>query len=118
MTVVQYILKVAVSALMIVAVSEVAKRSTLWGALIASLPLTSVFAFIWLYLDTGDTAKIGSLSIGIVWLVLPSLLLFIALPFLLRHGVGFWLSLLMSCALTAIAYSGTSWLLARFAPTP
>ena len=67
-------------------VSELAKRSSFWGAALASLPLTSLLAFVWLYLDTGDIQKVSSLSQGIFWLVLPSLLLFVVLPLLLRSG--------------------------------
>jgi hypothetical protein len=102
----QYLLKIFISALVLVAVSELAKRSSFWGAALASLPLISVLAFIWLYLDSGDLQKVSDLSSGIFWLVLPSLVLFIALPLLLRAGVGFWISLGASCLATAIAYLG------------
>ena len=110
----QYALKIALSALILVAIAEVAKRSTFWAAALASLPLTSLLAFIWLYLDTGDTQKIAALSSGIFWLVLPSLLLFVLLPILLRNGLGFWASLAMSGAATALAYLGMIKLLALF----
>jgi hypothetical protein len=79
-----YALKIGLSALILVAVAEVAKRSTFWAAALASLPLTSLLAFVWLYLDTGDTQKVATLAGGIFWLVLPSLLLFVLLPLLLR----------------------------------
>jgi hypothetical protein len=110
----QYALKIALSALIIVAVAEIAKRSTFWAAALASLPLTSVLAFVWLYLDTGDVQKIATLSGSIFWLVLPSLLLLVLLPMLLRNGWGFWLSLGVSSAATALAYLGTIRLLAAF----
>lgn len=102
----QYALKITLSAVVLVAVSELAKRSSFWAAALASLPFTSLLAFVWLYLDSGDVQKIGALSHGIFWLVLPSLVLFITLPFLLRSGYGFWASLSGSCIATAIAYFG------------
>ena len=102
----QYALKIGLSALILVAVAEVAKRSTFWAAAVASLPLTSLLAFVWLYLDTGDVQKIATLSGSIFWLVLPSLLLFVLLPLLLRSGLGFWFSLAASIAATALAYLG------------
>jgi hypothetical protein len=108
----QYALKIALSALILVAVAEVAKRSTFWAAALASLPLTSLLALVWLYLDTGDVQKIAALSGSIFWLVLPSLLLFVLLPVLLRGGLGFWLSLIVSGTATALAYLGTIRLLA------
>ena len=110
----QYALKIGLSALILVAVAEVAKRSTFWAAALASLPLTSLLAFVWLYLDTGDVQKVVALAGGIFWLVLPSLLLFVLLPMLLRSGWGFWLSLVVSSAATALAYVGMIKLLGMF----
>ena len=110
----QYALKIGLSALILVAIAEVAKRSTFWAAALASLPLTSLLAFVWLYLDTGDVQKVAALAGGIFWLVLPSLLLFVLLPILLRLGWGFWLSLAVSSAATALAYVGMVKLLAAF----
>ena len=102
----QYALKVLLTAAVVVSVAELSKRSTFWGAALASLPLTSVLAFVWLYLDTGSTQRIGELSQGILWLVIPSLTLFVSLPLLLKAGLGFWLSLLGACLATAMAYAG------------
>ncbi|MEO5722098.1 MAG: DUF3147 family protein, partial [Chthoniobacterales bacterium] len=64
------VIKTLVSALIVVGISEIARRSSVLGALLASLPLTSLLAFIWLYRDTGDVTKIAALSTGIFWLVL------------------------------------------------
>jgi len=108
----QYALKIGLSALILVAIAEVAKRNTFWAAALASLPLTSLLAFVLLYLDTGDVQKVASLCSGIFWLVLPSLLLFVLLPVLLRSGWGFWVSLAVSSAATALAYVGMIKLLA------
>ena len=102
------ILKTLVSALIIVAVSELARRSSFLAALLASLPLTSLLAFIWLYRDTHDTAKIASLSTGIFWLVLPSLVLFLALPALLRRGFHFPSALALATAALLAAYGATT----------
>jgi len=99
-----YTIKIMLSALIIVAVSEIAKRSSLLGALLASLPLTSLLAFVWLYLDTGDVQKVAALSSDIFWLVLPSLALFLVLPLLLKMGWGFWLSLAVAVLVTATCY--------------
>jgi hypothetical protein len=110
-----YALKTIVSALIIVAITEVAKRSTVIGALIASLPLTSLLAFIWLYTETHDTARISSLSLEVFWLVIPSLALFLALPLFIRFGWGFWISLLAAIGLTAACYAALFWLLRRLA---
>lgn len=99
-----YVTKVAITALLVVLISEVAKRSTFLGAVLASVPLTSVLAMLWLYLDTGDAAKVSALAGSVFWLVLPSLALFVALPLLLAKGVNFYAGLVVSIAITALCY--------------
>ena len=99
-----YAIKLALSALIVVAVSEIAKRSTALAAFVASLPLTSLLAFIWLKIDGEPTLKIADLSGQIFWLILPSLVLFLVLPWMLRSGFSFWASLGAACAATGASY--------------
>lgn len=99
-----YLLKIIVTTGLIVIISEIAKRSSLIGAVLASIPLVSVLAMLWLYIETKDVEKISSLSINIFWLVLPSLTLFITLPLMLQQGYNFYLSLSISVCLTALCY--------------
>ncbi len=103
--------KFGLSAAALVAVSEIAKRSSVWAALVASLPLTSLLAFVWLYIDTKDTQKIAALSGDIFWLVIPSLALFPTLAGLLRSGMSFWLAMASACAVTLLAYAATLYFL-------
>ena len=100
----QYVLKIVVSAALVVAISELSKRSTLIGALLASIPLVSVLAMTWLYVETHDVAQVGQLSRSVFWLVLPSLALFLVLPILLERGYHFFVSLAASISVTAVAY--------------
>jgi len=99
-----YALKVLISSVLIVLISEVSKRSTLFGALLASIPFVSLFAFFWLYHDTKNVQLVSSLSTSIFWLVLPSLALFIALPLLLKQGINFYLSLGLASIITMVCY--------------
>jgi hypothetical protein len=99
-----YVLKVGVSAFVIVAITEIAKRSTGFAALLAAIPLTSLLAFMWMHFEGAESARIAELSSQIFWLVLPSLILFLLLPLLLRQGLGFWMSLALSVAATAVCY--------------
>jgi len=110
----QLAIKVLLTALVVVAVSEIAKRSSFWGAVLASLPLTSLLAFAWLYLDTGNTQAVAALSQGIFWLVLASLPLFLVLPLLLKAGWPFWPSLASACLVTVGAYFLLVWGLRHF----
>jgi hypothetical protein len=99
-----YIVKIAVTTALIVLISEISKRSTLAGAILASVPLISVLAMMWLYSETRDTAQVAALARSILWLVLPSLLLFILLPVLLERGLNFYASLAASVGATILAY--------------
>ena len=89
---------------LVVGASELAKRNELMGALIISIPLVSILAIIWLYNDTSDTGQVADFTTGILWLVIPSLVLFISLPIFLRRGIEFWPALGAACALTILAY--------------
>jgi hypothetical protein len=109
-----YAVKVLLSAGIIVAVAEVAKVNATLGALIKSLPLISILAMIWLYVDTQDTGKIAELSTSTFWLVLPTLPMFLVLPALLKHGLGFYPSLAISIAMMALCYAAALPMLARF----
>ncbi|MBA2466666.1 MAG: DUF3147 family protein [Sphingomonas sp.] len=99
------LVKAAVSGLLIAIISEVARRSPGWGGLLASLPLTTLLAMIWLWRDTGDPQRVGDLALGAFWFVLPSLPLFVIIPLLLRAGWGFWPALLAGCAVTLALYA-------------
>lgn len=110
----QYAIKVAVTAVVVVVVADLAKRSSLRGAILASLPLTSLLAFTWLYLDTGNRQAVASLASSIFWLVLASLPLFLVLAALLRSGWGFWSSLGAACLVTIAAYFLLVFALGRF----
>jgi hypothetical protein len=98
----QYIVKIVLTALIVVAVSETAKRSTFWGGILVSLPLVSLLSMTWLWYETKDAQKI--ISWGVFWLVIPSLALFAVLPLLLKRGVGFWPALLSASAATCGCY--------------
>jgi|SRR6185503_11146960 len=112
-----YCIKLALSAVIIVAVSELAKRQPAWGGLLASLPLVSLLAIVWLYVDTRDTSQVSALSLSIFWLVLPSLAFFLALPLLLRQGFGFAVSLSAAVLVTMAAYAFMLFGLKRFGVT-
>lgn len=111
-----FLIKVSLSAVIVAAVSEIARRSTLFGALVASLPLASLLAMIWLYRDTGDAARVAALSNDILWLVLPSLVLFGLLPLLIKRGVNFYPALGMASTATVVAYALVSVVMQRWSP--
>lgn len=109
-----YTIKLIVSALLIVLISEVSKKYAMLGGLLASLPLVSYLAMVWLYVDTHDNQKVAQLSMHVFWLVLPSLPLFVVLAWLLRSKLPFLVSLMMATFVMFICYLVTVFILSRF----
>jgi hypothetical protein len=103
------IIKAGLSGIIVAAVSEIARRYPGWGGLVASLPLTSLLAMLWLWRDTNDPERVAELSMGAFWFVLPSLPLFLVLPMLIRSGVGFWVSLAIVVMGTLALYALWFW---------
>src|SRR4051794_26406859 len=98
------VVKALLSGVIVMIVSEIAKRSPALGALVASLPLVSVLGMIWLWRDTGDRERLAAHAQSTFWYVLPSLPMFLVLPLMLRHGAPFWLALGANVVLTALLY--------------
>ena len=92
------IFKYLVTAAIVVAVSEVAKRSDKLGALIVALPLVTILAMIWLYA---------------FWYVVPTLPMFLIFPSLL-HRFGFWPSLGLSALITCFLFGVFAFVVSKF----
>jgi hypothetical protein len=102
-------IKAAISGAIVAAVSEIARRYPGWGGLVASLPLTSLLAMLWLWRDSGDAERVAELSVSTIWFFIPSVPLFIALPVLIRSGVGFWAAIAVVVAGTLALYALMFW---------
>lgn len=102
-------IKAAISGAIVAAVSEIARRYPGWGGLVASLPLTSLLAMIWLYRDSGEAERVAELSVSTIWFFIPSLPLFIVLPWLIRSGVGFWAAVGVVVVMTLALYAAMFW---------
>ena len=109
-----YLIKVVLSAILIVLISEISKKLPLLGSLIASLPLISVIGMIWMYGEKIDTEKIASHSVGTFWYVIPSLPMFLVMPWMLRKGISFPVTLSAGIVLTGVMYFLTTKILAKF----
>ena len=109
---IQLIAKALLSGVLIVAIAEIGKRLPTFAALVASLPLVSVLGMILLWHARPDAENMAVHAEATFWYVLPSLPMFLAIPWLLRHGYHFWLALLAGCALTVALYL----LMAQFGP--
>ena len=108
------LIRAALSGLIIASVALVARRNPAAGALIASLPLISVVAMIWLWHDTHDASRLAEQAKATFWYIVPSMPMFLLMPWMLRHGSSFWLSLAAGCVLTMLLYLLTVVIAARF----
>ena len=99
--------KYLITAAVVVLVSEVAKRSDRLGGLLAALPLVTVLALIWLYVERQPSSKIANHAWYTFWYVVPTLPMFLAFPVLLPR-LGFWPTLLACVVITV----GCFWLFA------
>ena len=110
----QLVIKALVSGVLVALASEAGKRSSLLGAILISLPLTSILALTWLFADTHDATKVSDMSWSILWIVLPSIIFFIALPLLIRAGWSVPVAIGAATAVTALAYWGWTVILRHF----
>lgn len=108
-----YIIKLIITTFLIVLISEIAKRNSLAGAMLAAIPLVSILAMTWMYIDTKDSTTAVAFSNSIIWLIAPSMTLFLAFPFLIKKGFNFYVSMGISIILTIIAYYSVIYLLEK-----
>jgi predicted membrane protein len=109
----ELLLKGTIAGVLVAAALWAQERSTALAAILVSLPLTSIIALSVLWTSTGSREDVSELSWAILLIILPSVVLFIALPLLLRTGMHFWVAMPLACATMALAYFGYSRLLAR-----
>ncbi|MBY0266958.1 MAG: DUF3147 family protein [Burkholderiales bacterium] len=96
--------KYFLTALVVVVVSELAKRSDKIGGFVAVLPLVTLLTLIWLYLEQQPQEKIANHAWYTFWYVVPTLPMFLLFPVLLPK-LGFWLTLIVCVAFTVIFFS-------------
>lgn len=109
-----YITKLIITTFLIVLISEIAKRSSLAGALLAAIPLVSILAMTWMYVDTDSSTNAVEFSNRIVWLIAPSMTLFIVFPILIKKGLSFYPSMGISIVMTIFAYYSVIYVLGKF----
>jgi hypothetical protein len=96
--------KALLAGAMIAAISEIGKRLPTMAALVASLPLVSILGMIFLWRAKPEPENMAIHAEATFWYVLPSLPMFLAIPWMLRSGWPFWLALLAGCAMTVALY--------------
>ena len=105
-----FIIKAVVSGLLVALISTIARRYPGWGGLVASLPLVSVLAMTWLYVEARDTEKVAALASSTFWFFLPSMPMFLIIPAMLRAGWSFAATMVVAIVITIVLYAGMNWL--------
>lgn len=108
-----FLTKAAVSGLLVALISTIARRYPGWGGLIASLPLVSVLAMLWLYGETRDPERVAALAMSTFWFFLPSMPMFLIIPLMIRNGWSFVVTMAVAVVVTMILYAGMNWLAPR-----
>jgi hypothetical protein len=108
------VVKVLLSAFIIVLVTRIQLVSDRLSALLIALPLTSLLAMIWMHGGGQSPQRIANHAESTFWFVLPTLPMFLILPWMLRNGWGFWAALVVNCLLTAGFFWATVLVLRRF----
>lgn len=99
--------KLVLTAAIIVVVTKIQLFNDKLSALLIALPFTSLVAMVWMHAEKQTPQRIANHAEGTFWFVLPTLPMFLILPWMLRHGWGFWPALGANCAITA----GLFWLM-------
>jgi uncharacterized membrane protein (GlpM family) len=95
-------------------ISVAAQRQPAIGALAASLPLVSILGMLFLWSAKPDAANMAIHMEATFWYVIPSLPMFLVMPWLLRHQIAFAPTLMIGCAMTIALYLLLSWIAPRF----
>lgn len=102
---VAFIIRAALSGIIVAIIALVSRRYPGLGGLIASLPLISVLGMVWLWHDTGDREAVATYLSSALWYFLPTIPMFIFMPMMLRHGVSFWATLAVGIFITMLLYA-------------
>jgi len=108
------VVKIIITALIIVLVNKIQLVNDRLSALLIALPFTSLIAMIWMHQEKQTTTRIANHAEGTFWFVLPTLPMFLVFPWLLRQGWGFWPALLTNCAMTIALFWLTVIVLRKF----
>ena len=108
------VVKLAVTAVVIVLVTKIQLFNDRLSALLIALPFTSLIAMVWMQAEGQGSTRIANHSEGTFWFVLPTLPMFLILPWMLRHGWSFWTALAANCAITVAFFWLTVVILRRF----
>lgn len=96
------LVKVLVTACLIVAITEIAKIHDKLGGLLAAMPITTFLILFWLYFEDVSVSKISNHVSYTLLYLLPTIPMFLIFPFCLSK-FGFWITIFISILITFIS---------------
>lgn len=97
------IVRFLIAAATIVAVAEISNRYPRAGALLLSLPIVSILALTFSWVQHHDLNALSKLARETIVFVVLGLPLFVPLAFAHRLHIGFWVALIVGIALAVMS---------------
>lgn len=99
-----FIGRALISGILVAVIAFVARKSPGFGGLIASIPLVSTLAMIWLWSDSRNERLVADYALSTFVYFLPSVPMFLIIPLMLRNDQPFWLALGTGIGTTVMLY--------------
>ena len=96
------IIKIIVTAILIVLISEIAKVNDKLGGLISAMPIITLLVILWMYYDGNSDEKISSHMSYTFLYIVPTIPMFLIFPFVISK-FGFYIAFLISILVTVIS---------------
>jgi hypothetical protein len=109
MGIVWNIVRFATAAILVVAVADLSKRYPRYGALLLSLPVVSILAFLFSWYQHRDLPAISRLARDTLILVPLGLPFFIPFAVAPRFGLGFWPAFIIGTLLASLTIGIWLW---------
>jgi len=99
-----YLIKIIVATFVIVLVTELSKKDTKLAALLLALPIISFTAYTMIWFESKDVDRIAKLANENFIYVLPVMPVLPLFSWLLKHGFGYFTSMIMVIIIMIILF--------------
>ena len=99
-----YLIKIIVATFVIVLVTELSKKDTKLAALLLALPIISLTAYTMIWFESKDVDRIAKLANENFIYVLPVMPVLPLFSWLLKHGFGYFTSMIMVIIIMIILF--------------
>ncbi len=97
-------LKIITSCFFIVLITEVAKKHSVMGGLMAVLPINILLSITWLYIETRDVQLLQSFTYSAIWGLIPTVIFLVVITYLFSKQNEFGLSVATALIVLAVMF--------------